>query len=167
MIHIALADDQTLVRFGRDVDVAQALRVALGASPLHREVPGYERAGAVCVSAFLVDDEADAVAILADKVWEHSGLTSAGAWVFTGGMLPASAATVLRAADGGVAITDGPYTEGKEHLGGFTVISAATGASATWFAMSGGRASRAGPTALSMKRCITSFSQKRILIMRM
>lgn len=52
-------------------------------------------------------------------------LTSAGAWVFTGGMLPASTATVLRAADGGVAITDGPYTEGKEHLGGFTVIRAA------------------------------------------
>jgi hypothetical protein len=72
-------DDQILVRFGRDADVAQALRVALGASPLYRAVPGYERAGAVCVSAFLVDDEADAVAILADTVWEHYGLTSAGA----------------------------------------------------------------------------------------
>jgi hypothetical protein len=52
-------------------------------------------------------------------------LTAAGAWVFTAGMLPASTATVLQAADGGVAIIDGPYVEGKEHLGGFTVIRAA------------------------------------------
>ena len=56
--------------------------------------------------------------------WEGR-LKAAGAWVFTAGLLPASAATVLRTADGEVAITDGPYTEGKEHLGGFTVISAA------------------------------------------
>ena len=63
--------------------------------------------------------------IMADIGALNAELRTAGAWVFTGGMLPASTATVLRAADGGVAITDGPYTEGKEHLGGFTVISAA------------------------------------------
>ena len=51
-------------------------------------------------------------------------LRSAGAWVFTGGLRPASAATVLRAADGQIVYTDGPFTEGKEHLGGFTVITA-------------------------------------------
>jgi hypothetical protein len=55
--------------------------------------------------------------------WE-ARLKAAGAWVFTAGLRPASSATVLRTADGEVAITDGPYTEGKEHLGGFTVISA-------------------------------------------
>ena len=67
-----------LVRFGRDVDVPQALRVALGASPLYRVLPGPERAGAVCVPAFIVNDEADGVAILADTVWDHYGLATAG-----------------------------------------------------------------------------------------
>jgi hypothetical protein len=49
-------------------------------------------------------------------------LKAAGAWVFTGGLHPPSAATVLRPQDGDVLITDGPFTEGKEHLGGFTII---------------------------------------------
>jgi hypothetical protein len=31
---------------------------------------------------------------------------------------------VLRSADGEVLITDGPFTEGKEHLGGFSIITA-------------------------------------------
>jgi hypothetical protein len=55
--------------------------------------------------------------------WEER-LRSAGSWVFAAGLLPASAATVLRTGDGEIAITDGPFTEGKEHLGGFTVIEA-------------------------------------------
>lgn len=52
-------------------------------------------------------------------------LRAAGAWVFSAGLSPASSATVLRADDGRVAMTDGPFVEGKEHLGGFTVITAA------------------------------------------
>jgi hypothetical protein len=55
--------------------------------------------------------------------WEDR-LRSAGSWVFAAGLRPASTATVLRTGDGDVAITDGPFTEGKEHLGGFTVIDA-------------------------------------------
>jgi hypothetical protein len=58
------------------------------------------------------------------RAW-NSDLRAAGAWVFTGGLHPASTATVIRDRDGGPVITDGPFTEGKEHLGGFTVISAA------------------------------------------
>ncbi|NLG76833.1 MAG: hypothetical protein GX535_11380, partial [Xanthomonadaceae bacterium] len=49
----------------------------------------------------------------------------AGAFVFTGGLHPPSTATVLRAKNDEVLITDGPYVEGKEHLGGFYVIRAA------------------------------------------
>jgi len=49
----------------------------------------------------------------------------AGAWVFSGGLHDASTATVVRVNDGELLITDGPYTEGKEHLGGFTIIKAA------------------------------------------
>jgi hypothetical protein len=48
----------------------------------------------------------------------------AGAWVFSGGLHPPSTATVIRHSDGDVLTTDGPYAEGKEHLGGFTIITA-------------------------------------------
>ena len=51
-------------------------------------------------------------------------LKAAGAWVFSGGLHEASTATVVRATDGDVITTDGPYIEGKEHIGGFTVIKA-------------------------------------------
>lgn len=51
-------------------------------------------------------------------------MQAAGAWVFSAGLHPAESATVLRPSDGEVLITDGPFTEGKEHLGGFTVIEA-------------------------------------------
>ena len=52
-------------------------------------------------------------------------LRAAGAWVFAGGLHPPSTATVLRAQGGEVVTIDGPYVEGKEHLGGFTIIRAA------------------------------------------
>ncbi|GAC1371529.1 MAG: hypothetical protein NVSMB32_15660 [Actinomycetota bacterium] len=51
-------------------------------------------------------------------------LQAAGAWVFAGGLHPASAATVMQVRDGEVLITDGPFAEGKEHIGGFWVIQA-------------------------------------------
>ena len=51
-------------------------------------------------------------------------LKAAGAWVFTGGLHAADTATVLRPGkgDGEVLVTDGPFVEGKEHLGGFWII---------------------------------------------
>ena len=53
-------------------------------------------------------------------------LTAAGAWVFAGGLYSTSSATVVRASDGGdVSMTDGPYAESKEQMGGFWVIQAA------------------------------------------
>src|SRR4051794_20415936 len=52
-------------------------------------------------------------------------MVAAGAWVFAGGVHEASAPTGLQGKDGDVLVTDGPYTEGKEHLGGFTVVEAA------------------------------------------
>jgi hypothetical protein len=47
-----------------------------------------------------------------------------GAWVFNAGLHDPSTATVVRAKDGDVLTTDGPYLEGKEHIGGFTVVRA-------------------------------------------
>jgi hypothetical protein len=54
----------------------------------------------------------------------HEELRAAGAWVFAGGLHPASAATVVRDQGGDVLMTDGPYTEGKEHVGGCCIINA-------------------------------------------
>jgi len=48
-----------------------------------------------------------------------------GVWVFGAGLRSASTATVVRPADGEVTITDGPYAESKEQMGGFWVIEAA------------------------------------------
>jgi hypothetical protein len=55
----------------------------------------------------------------------NADLQAAGAWVFAGGLLPPSAATVVRVRDGDALVTDGPFAEGKEHIGGFWVIDAA------------------------------------------
>ena len=49
-------------------------------------------------------------------------MEAAGAWVFAAGLHPAGTATVLRLQDGDVLTTDGPFVEGKEHLGGFSII---------------------------------------------
>lgn len=51
-------------------------------------------------------------------------LRAAGAWVFSGGLHDPSTATVVHMKDGEIVTTDGPYIEGKEHIGGFTVIKA-------------------------------------------
>jgi hypothetical protein len=48
----------------------------------------------------------------------------AGAWVFSGGLHPPTSATVVRYQDGEMLTTDGPFAEGKEHLGGFTIVEA-------------------------------------------
>jgi hypothetical protein len=51
-------------------------------------------------------------------------MRAVGAWVFSVGLHPASTATVVRDRDGEALLTDGPFTEGKEHVGGFTIINA-------------------------------------------
>ena len=51
-------------------------------------------------------------------------IKAAGAWVFNGALHPPSTATVVRMNDGEALMTDGPFAEGKEHIGGFMVIKA-------------------------------------------
>ncbi len=55
----------------------------------------------------------------------NTALEGAGAWVFGGGLHPASSATVVRATGNEVSMTDGPFAESKEQMGGFWVIEAA------------------------------------------
>jgi hypothetical protein len=62
--------------------------------------------------------------VMADLEAVNEELKAAGAWVFAGGLHPPATATVLRPQDREVLMTDGPFAEGKEHLGGFTIIKA-------------------------------------------
>ncbi|WP_316574109.1 YciI family protein [Nocardia canadensis] len=64
-------------------------------------------------------------AILDELSALNEEMRAAGAWVFAVGLHEASTATVVRAKEGEVLITDGPFAEGTEHIGGFTVIQAA------------------------------------------
>lgn len=49
-------------------------------------------------------------------------MKAAGAWVFSGGLHSPSTATVARLEGGEVMLTDGPFVEGKEVLGGITIV---------------------------------------------
>lgn len=62
--------------------------------------------------------------VMAELAAFEDELKQAGAWVFSGALHEPSTATVLRAGDGDVLTTDGPYVESKEFLGGFTIIRA-------------------------------------------
>ena len=54
----------------------------------------------------------------------NDDLQRSGAWVFAAGLHPASSATVVRSSGVQVSMTDGPYAETKEQMGGFWVIEA-------------------------------------------
>jgi hypothetical protein len=54
----------------------------------------------------------------------HQELRAAGAWVFSGGLEAPDTATVVRAQDGEVLLTDGPFAEVKEYLGGLSIVDA-------------------------------------------
>ena len=57
------------------------------------------------------------------EIWNEK-LQAAGCWVFSAGLNPPSTATVVRSKGGALSMTDGPFVEGKEHIGGFTIIKA-------------------------------------------
>jgi hypothetical protein len=52
-------------------------------------------------------------------------IQDAGAWVFGGGLHPPATATVVRNQSGDVLVSDGPFAEAKEQIGGFWIIKAA------------------------------------------
>lgn len=62
--------------------------------------------------------------VMADLDTLNQEMRTAGAWVFAGGLHPPASATVLRATDDEILVTDGPFVEAREFLGGFTVIQA-------------------------------------------
>src|SRR4051812_29605828 len=54
----------------------------------------------------------------------NEALRASGSWVFAGGLEDPSTATVVDATGADVLVTDGPYAETKEQLGGFWVVEA-------------------------------------------
>jgi hypothetical protein len=64
----------------------------------------------------------DLKTIMADVQEVDEELRAVGAWVFSGGLHPPETATVLRRHDSELTMTDGPFIEAKEHIGGLTII---------------------------------------------
>jgi hypothetical protein len=61
--------------------------------------------------------------IMKDVQAVDADMREAGVWVFAGGLHAPDSATTLRPRDDGdVVVTDGPFAEGKEHIGGFSII---------------------------------------------
>ena len=52
----------------------------------------------------------------------HEDLRAAGSWVFAGGLAGPSTATVVTTDGDEVLLTDGPFLEGKEYLGGLAIV---------------------------------------------
>lgn len=55
----------------------------------------------------------------------NNEIQAAGQWVFGGGLEARESATVVDNTQGKALVTDGPFSEAKEYLGGFWVIEAA------------------------------------------
>lgn len=68
-------------------------------------------------------DELEEAYVAVDEF--NTVLQEKGLWVFGGGLHEPSTATVVHARDGEVLITDGPFPEAKEQLGGFWIIECA------------------------------------------
>src|SRR3954468_6440889 len=62
--------------------------------------------------------------VMRDVEVVRNEIKAAGAWVFNGALHPPSSATGGRMKDGEALLTDGPFAEGKEHVGGFMIIKA-------------------------------------------
>ena len=68
----------------------------------------------------LSDEEMQTAYAQTDKV--NADMLKAGVWVFGGGLLPVDSATVVRVEGSVTTMTDGPFAETKEQLGGFWII---------------------------------------------
>ena len=80
----------------------------------------------VCYPADAVQPPPDELTrIMAATEQVHAALVAEGRWVFGGGLADVSTSTTVSATADDVVITDGPFIEAKEQIGGFSVIEAA------------------------------------------
>ncbi len=76
-----------------------------------------------------VTGEPDPAPDVLQKMYEavdtfNQEIKDAGKWVFAGGLQPVETATTVRHEAGQVLLTDGPFAETREHLGGFWIVEA-------------------------------------------
>jgi hypothetical protein len=60
--------------------------------------------------------------IMSDVMAVQKEMQTAGVWVFSGGLHSPSSSTVLRHQNGDVVLTDGPFVDTKEHIGGISIV---------------------------------------------
>lgn len=70
------------------------------------------------------ESEAEMTAAFAATGAFNQKLMDEGYWVFAGGLTPPQTATGVDGRGAEVVVTDGPFVESKEYLGGFWVIDA-------------------------------------------
>ena len=69
-------------------------------------------------------EDLDLTQVMADLEVVNADIRAAGGWVFAGGLADQGSATTIRTS-GAVAdavLTDGPFVEAKEHLGGVSIV---------------------------------------------
>ena len=82
------------------------------------------------LSVHSVDGEPDPTPDVIERMYAavdvfNKKVMESGNWVFGGGLFPANTATVVRNEGGKVTMTDGPFIEAKEQLGGFWILKCA------------------------------------------
>jgi hypothetical protein len=77
----------------------------------------------VCYEAGSTQPPPEALSkIMTNVMAVEKEMRSAGVWVFSGGLYPPGSSTVLRHQNGEVVLTDGPFVESKEQIGGITIV---------------------------------------------
>lgn len=71
----------------------------------------------------MAPDELQAIFAAVDTF--NDEVRTAGKWVFAGGLQPIESSTTVDNTSGEAIVTDGPFAESKEYLGGFWIIEAA------------------------------------------
>jgi hypothetical protein len=90
------------------------------------------------------DPSVESEAMMEEIHWLNCEMIAVRARKFACGLSPASSARSLRRqSDDKVSVTDGPYTETKEHIGGFWILEAADMDEALAWARKGAVACRA------------------------
>ncbi len=80
----------------------------------------------ICYPAGAETPDDDRLArIMTDVGKVKADLRAAGAWVFDGGLHGPESATVVTCVDGETVLTDGPFIESKEQIGGISIIDVA------------------------------------------
>jgi hypothetical protein len=77
----------------------------------------------ICHPADAVQPPPDQLAAIMQRVGQvDADMRAAGAWVFAGGMHDPSSATVVDTRSGDTVLSDGPFIETKEWVGGIVIV---------------------------------------------